>query len=286
MRYKFIDAKKANHRIKHLCTLMDVSRSGYYAWRWRPLSKKAREDLVLLAHIKDEFAASYCSYGRPRMVEELRAKGFAVCHTRIGRLMREHGIQAIRCRKKRYRQASVVPSLGYASNKLDQDFTASQANQKWVVDISYVPTLKGWIYLAVVMDLYSRRIIGWRMSNRMQQGMALAALQMAVAIRRPKPGLLHHSDRGSQYMANDYQMTLKNHGITSSMSGKGNCYDNAVVEAFFKTLKTELVWPMKFKTRQQAERSINDYIINFYNNKRRHSTLGNISPVMYEQLNK
>lgn len=284
MRYRFIDGEKAYHRVERLCALMQVSRSGYYAWAGRGISRKQRQDMVLLAHIRSEFESSHYSYGRPRMVEELKAKGFAVGHTRIGRLMRENGIAAIRCRKKRYRRNAVTPSLGYAPNLLNQNFESPQPNQKWVADISYIPTLEGWVYLAVVMDLYSRRIVGWKMSNRMKQDLSLKALDMAVALRAPKGGLIHHSDRGSQYSASHYQMTLKQNGMTSSMSGKGSCYDNAVVEAFFKTLKAELVWRIKFKTREQAERIIHDYIVNFYNAKRRHGALENMSPMMYEKL--
>lgn len=282
MRYKFIEAEKAGHQICRLCALMQVSRSGYYAWRGRKVSKRLRQDAVLLTHIRSSFESSHYSYGRPRMVEELKAKGFAVGHTRIGRLMREHGIKAIRCRQKRYKRRTVMPSFGYAPNVLDQNFTAHQPNKKWASDISYIPTLQGWIYLAVVMDVYSRRIVGWQMSDRMGRALALDALKMAITLRKPTAGLIHHSDRGSQYISTDYQMTLNKHNIIPSMSGKGNCYDNAVVETFFKTLKAELIWQVKFKTREQAERTINDYIMNFYNAKRRHSTLGNVSPVVYE----
>jgi putative transposase len=284
MRYRFIDAKKADHQVVRLCALMQVSRSGYYAWASKVASTRQRQDMVLLAHIRSVFESSHYSYGRPRMVEELKAKGFSVGHTRIGRLMRENGIRAIRCRKKRYRQSAVTPSLGYAPNILEQDFPSLMPNRKWVADISYIHTLQGWIYLAVIMDLYSRRIVGWHMSDRMKQDLALNALKMAITLRRPDAGLIHHSDRGSQYVSTDYQMVLKKHSIIPSMSGKGNCYDNAVVEAFFKTLKAKLVWRVKFKTREQAERMIHDYIVNFYNQKRRHSTLGNMSPVMYENL--
>lgn len=284
MRYKFIAAEKADRNIRRLCALLQVSRAGYYAWRGRPVSKRARENIVLLTHIKAEFTASHYSYGRPRMVAELQDKGFNVSHTRVGRLMRENNIKAIRTRKKRYHKKGVVPSLGFAPNRLEQDFKATAPDQKWVVDISYIATARGWMYLAVVMDLYSRRIIGWHISDRMKRDLALEALQMAITLRKPTTGLVHHSDRGSQYTSNEYQMLLKQNDIQSSMSGKGNCYDNAAVESFFKTLKAELVWRINFKTREQATRIINDYIMNFYNRKRRHSTLGNISPIMYEQL--
>lgn len=249
------------------------------------MSKRKRQDIVLLAHIRAEFEASYYSYGRPRMVEELREKGFNVGHTRVGRLMRDNGLKAIRTRKRRYQSYNrIVPSMGYSPNLLEQNFTAKAPNKKWVADISYIATSQGRLYLAVVMDLYSRRIIGWSISNRMKQDLALRALQMAITLRYPDAGLVHHSDRGSQYTATAYQMLLTQHEINSSMSGKGNCYDNAAVESFFKNIKSELIWRTTFKTRLQAERMIYDYINNFYNAKRRHSTLGNISPMRYEKL--
>jgi putative transposase len=175
MRYRFIDGEKAYHHVERLCALMQVSRSGYYAWVVRKQSRKQRQDMVLLTHIRSEFESSHYSYGRPRMVEELKAKGFAVSHTRIGRLMRENGIAAIRCRKTRYKRSTVIPSFGFAPNVLDQNFESPQPNQKWVADISYIPTSQGWVYLAVVMDLHSRRIIGWQMSDRMKQDLALNA---------------------------------------------------------------------------------------------------------------
>lgn len=281
MRYRFINAEKANDNTARLCALFKVSRAGFYAWKRRPASLRRREDKVLLAHIRSEFETSHRSYGRPRMVEELRENGFQVGHHRVGRLMRENGIQAIRTRKaKRY--YSHTPFLGFAPNLLKRDFTALAPNQKWSVDISYIETQRGWLYLAVVIDLYSRKVVGWAVSDRMKKDLALRALRMAVTLRRPGRGLIHHSDRGSQYCATDYQMELKRHGIKISMSGKGNCYDNAPVESFFKTLKAELVWRTRFETRLQAERSIGNYINTFYNARRRHSAIGNISPVRYE----
>jgi len=197
--------------------------------------------------------------------------------------MRENGIRAIRTRKSR-RYFSHTPVMGFAPNLLDQDFAAMAPNQKWSVDISYIETRKGWLYLAVVIDLYSRKIVGWAVSDRMKKDLALRALRMAIILRRPKPGLIHHSDCGSQYCAAEYQMELKRHGIKISMSGKGNCYDNAPVETFFKTLKAELVWRTRFGTRLEAEISIRNYINNFYNSRRRHSALGNISPIRYENM--
>ncbi len=283
MRYHFINAEKANGSVARLCNLFKISRAGFYAWKRRLPSQRQREDWVLLAHIRSEFESSHRSYGRPRMVEELREQGFQVGHHRIGRLMRENGIQAVRTRKSR-RYYSHTPSLGFAPNLLERDFTATAANQKWSVDISYIETRRGWLYLAVVIDLYSRKIIGWAVSDRMKKDLALRALRMAIMLRRPGPDLIHHSDRGSQYCATDYQMEIKRHGLKISMSGKGNCYDNAPVEAFFKTLKAELVWRTKFETREQAERSIKNYINTFYNPRRRHSALGNISPIRYEKM--
>ncbi len=283
MRCKFINAEKARNNVGRLCKLFGISRSGFYAWRSRPVSRRAREDVVLLDHIRSEFKSSLYSYGRPRMVEELRELGFKVGHTRIGRLMRENGIVPVRTRKFKATTNS-NHSYGFAPNLLEQNFAASKPNQKWSVDISYIQTRQGWLYLAVVLDLHSRRIVGWAVSGRMKRDLALRALQMAITLRQPEPGLIHHSDRGSQYCSTQYQMLLKRHGMIASMSGKGNCYDNAPVETFFKTIKAELIWRIKFETRNDAERKIFGYINDFYNPRRRHSALGNISPAAYEKL--
>lgn len=283
MKFRFIKAEKAKDNIGRLCRLLKVSRAGFYAWFNRKPSQRQHDDMVLLAHIRSQFEASLRSYGRPRMVEELRELGFTIGHTRIGRLMRENGLSAIRTRKAR-RYHSFTPAFGFAPNLLEQDFTVRSPDRKWSVDITYIATNEGWLYLAVVIDLFSRRIVGWAVSDRMKKDLALRALRMALVIRQPAPGLIHHSDRGSQYCATDYQMLLKKHSIKISMSGKGNCYDNAPVESFFKTLKAELVWRTKLETRYQAERMIMKYINLFYNVKRRHSALGNISPMQYEKI--
>ena len=265
--YKFFDERKC-------CKRWVITRAP---------SQRQREDMVLLAHIREHFDHSLRSYGRPRMVEELREQGFCVGHHRVGRLMKENGLQAIRTRKAR-RFGAVSNILGFAPNLLDQDFSVEGPNRKWSADISYIPTGEGWLYLAVVIDLYSRRVIGWAVSDRMKKDLALRALQMALTLRQPKPGLIHHSDRGAQYRSTDYQMLLKRYQAHISMSGKGNCYDNAPVESFFKSLKAEVVWRSRFETRDQAERTIAKYISAFYNAKRRHSALGNISPMQYEKL--
>jgi len=227
-----------------------------YAALERPVSQKAREDMTLLAHIRAAFAQSNETYGSPRMVHELRAAGFTVGRRRIARLMRE-----------------------------DRAFTPEARNTCWAVDMSYIWTKEGWLYLAIVMDLYSRRIVGWSAGPRMKTALPLEALNRAIALRRPPPGLMHHSDRGSQYCAYEYRDRLSDIGAVPSMSGKGNCYDNAVVETFFKTLKSELVWRVTFHTRQQALSEIGQYIDGFYNPVRRHSACAYTSPIKYETMN-
>jgi transposase InsO family protein len=196
--------------------------------------------------------------------------------------MRQNGIQVIRSRKFK-RTTDSDHAFNIAPNLLQQDFTASGPNQKWAGDITYVWTREGWVYLAVIIDLFSRRVVGWAISNRMKQDLALRALNMAIAIRRPPPGCVHHTDRGSQYSAHDYQKLLRNHGFKVSMSGKGNCYDNSAVESFFKSLKAELVWRRNWQTRREVEVALFEYINGFYNPRRKHSALGWKSPVAFEQ---
>jgi len=281
-RFAFIAQHGSGVPIERLCRMLRVTSRGFRAWRHRPISQRQRDDMVLLAHIREEHRLSLGSYGRPRMTEELKDLGFEVGHRRVGRLMRDNGINVVRTRKYK---ATTNSKHGYAiaPNLLDRNFIAEQANQKWVVDISYIWTREGWLYLAVVMDLYSRRIVGWAVSNRMKRDLAIRALDMAVALRRPAKGCIHHSDRGSQYCSNDYQKLLKKHGFKISMSGKGNCYDNAVVETFFKTIKAEMIWRNIWHTRKQAHIALFKYINGFYNPKRRHSTLGGMSPIAFER---
>lgn len=266
----------------HLCRLMGVSERGLYAWKHRPPSHRQRRDMVLLAHIRDQHRLSLSSYGRPRMTEELNELGIRVGQRRVGRLMRQNGIQVIRSRKFK-RTTDSDHAFNIAPNLLQQDFTASGPNQKWAGDITYVWTREGWVYLAVIIDLFSRRVVGWAISNRMKQDLALRALSMAIAIRRPPPGCIHHTDRGSQYCAQDYQKMLRRHGFKVSMSGKGNCYDNSAVESFFKSLKAELVWRRNWQTRREVEIALFEYINGFYNPRRKHSALGWKSPVAFEQ---
>ena len=282
MRFAFIDTWKKIWSIEFLCRVLQVSSRGFRAWKTRPISQTQRDDMVLLAHIREQHRLSLQSYGRPRMTEELQALGLNVGHRRVGRLMRENGIKVVRTRKHKVTTDS-NHRFNIAPNLLDQDFSATGPNQKWAGDISYIWTNEGWLYLAVVIDLYSRRVIGWAVSNRMKRDLAIRALDMAVALRRPPKGCIHHTDRGSQYCSGDYQKRLKRHGFLVSMSGKGNCYDNSMVETFFKSLKAELIWRQKWETRRQAEGAIFQYINGFYNPRRRHSSLGGKSPLAFER---
>ena len=284
--------------VNRLCQIMDVSPRGYRAWRNRPVSASQRKDLVVLAHIRDQFEQSLGSYGRPRMTEELKALGLAVGHRRVGRLMKENGIK-VRRNKKFKATTDSNHSFNIAPNLLDRDFSAARPNRKWAGDISYVRTQEGWLYLAVILDLHSRRVIGWAVSNRMKRDLAIRALNMAIALRQPPKGCIHHTDRGSQYCSHDYQKILRQHGFKVSMSGTGNCYDNAAVLrrgrqstglssfsllTFFKTTKAELLWQRSWPSRRTAELAIFEYINGFYNARRRHSALDGKSPVAFEKI--
>jgi putative transposase len=283
MRFAFIDAWRKTFSIYRMCKVLRVTSRGYRSWRCRPMSQRQREDMVLLAHIREQHKLSLCSYGRPRMTEELQELGFKVGHRRVGRLMRQNGIEVVRTRKYKVTTDS-NHSFAIAPNLLDRDFQAHAPNQKWAGDITYIWTSEGWLYLAVILDLYSRRVIGWAVSNRMKRDLAIRALDMAVALRQPPKSCIHHTDRGSQYCSHDYQKRLQKHGFKVSMSGKGNCYDNAAVETFFKTLKAELIWRSAWQTRRKAELALFEYINGFYNPRRRHSTLGGKSPLAFERL--
>ena len=281
MRFQLIDAKKAPLPIERACHLLGVSVSGYYAWKHRGPSQRQLDDMVFLAHIRANFAASNGTYGSPRMHVDLREDGLGIGRHRVARLMRDNALKANQ--KRRFKKTTDSNHGGViAANVLDQDFACEQPDQKWGVDISYVWTLEGWLYLAIVLDFYSRRIVGWAVSNRLKKDLALSALRRAIAVRAPATNLIHHSDRGSQYCSDDYLQLLKDHGMISSMSGKGNCYDNAMVETVFKTIKSELVWRTRYQSQRQAEIAIGQYIDGFYNPRRRHSALGYISPIAFE----
>ncbi len=281
MRYKLIDAKKADIPVKRMCDILNVSSSGYYAWRKRRPSRRQLDDMVYLAHIRSLFGESNGTYGSPRMHVDLREEGLSIGRHRTARLMRENGLKARqKTRFKRTTDAGHAHPI--ASNLLDQDFSCDGPDEKWGVDISYIWTAEGWLYLAIVLDLFSRRIIGWAVSDRLKKGLAIKALQRAIDLRGPSPGVIHHSDRGSQYCSGDYQKLLAAHKFVPSMSGKGNCYDNAMVETVFKTIKSELIWRTCYASRRQAEMAIGHYIDGFYNPRRRHSSLGYQSPLRYE----
>jgi putative transposase len=281
MSFALIDAKRAEVCVETACTALDVSVSGFYAWKSRLASDRQADDMVILAHIRAEFSTSNETYGSPRMHAELKESGLAIGRHRVARLMRENGLKARQ--KTRFKKTTDSDHGGpVATNVLDQDFAADGPDQKWGVDISYVWTAEGWLYLAIVLDLFSRRIVGWQLSDRMKRGLAMDALQRAIALRQPSRGLIHHSDRGSQYCSDDYRRMLRDNGFVASMSGRGNCYDNAMVETVFKTIKSELIWRTAFTTRDQASKAIGQYIEGFYNPRRRHSSLGYKSPVTFE----
>jgi transposase InsO family protein len=282
VRFAFIEEHRRTVPVDRLCRILGVTSRGYRAWRARPISQRQRDDLVLLAHIREQHRLSLGSYGRPRMTEELKEIGLKVGHRRVGRLMRQNGFRVVRTRKYKATTNS-NHRFNIAPNLLDRDFTAPAPNQKWAGDISYIWTREGWLYLAVMIDLHSRRVIGWAVSNRLKRDLAIRALDMAIALRRPLPGCIHHTDRGSQYCSHDYQKRLSQHGFKVSMSGKGNCYDNAAVETFFKTIKAELIWRHPWQTRRQAETALFQYINGFYNPRRRHSTLGGKTPIAFER---
>jgi len=282
VRFRFVEEQRGTFPVDRLCRVMNVSPRGLRAFRSRPASRRQHMDMVVLAHIKEQSRLSLGSYGRPRMTEELKEVGIDVGHRRVGRLMRENGIVVERTRKFKATTDS-DHTFNIAPNLLDRDFTADRPNQKWASDISYIWTREGWLYLAVILDLHSRRVIGWAVSNRMKRDLAIRALKMAIALRSPPRGCIFHSDRGSQYCSHDYQKILREHGFKVPMSGKGNCYDNAAVETFFKTIKAELIWRRKWETRRQAETAIFQYINGFYNPRRRHSALAGKSPLAFER---
>lgn len=265
-----------------MCRAADLSRSGFYAWRRRTESRRAVEDRRLLVEIRAVHQESLQTYGSPRIHADLRKRGILCNLKRIVRLMRRHGVRGI----IRHRYVVTTDSehdYPIAPNILNRQFQTGDPNRVWLTDITYIATDEGWLYLAIVMDLHSRRVVGWAFSSRIDRQLTQDALAMALGRRRPEPGLLHHSDRGSQYACVDYQRLMSQNGLTGSMSRKGDPYDNAVIESFFRTLKTEIVYRSHFTTRQEGKVTLVDYIELFYNQKRRHSALGYLSPAEYER---
>lgn len=282
MRFRFIHQHRTVWPVKVLCRVLQVSRSGYYAWRDRPASQQSQRRKRLTKMIQIVHAESRQTYGSPRVQRDLVALGYACSVNFVAKLMRVAGITAKTVRKFKCTTDS-KHGLPVAPNLLKRDFSAEKADQVWLSDITYIPTREGWLYLCSVEDLYSRRIVGWAMSPRIDSRLVVDALQMAVDRRQPAAGLIVHTDRGSQYCSDHFQRLLNKHGLRSSMSRKGDPYDNAPMESFYRTLKVELVYWEDYQTRCQARRSVIDYIERFYNRRRRHSSLGYVSPLQFEQ---
>jgi putative transposase len=268
-----------------MCRLLEVSKAGYYSWRGRPPSRRAREDANISMRIRIIHAVSSQTYGSPRVHAKLRKEGVCIGRKRVARLMRASGIKTKTRRRFRITTNS-KHNLPIAENVLDRRFAIEEVgaiDRVWAGDITYIDTREGWLYLAVVLDLRSRRVIGWSMSQSMERGLVLDALRMALNRRRPGGGILHHSDRGSQYASAECQQLLDDHGMTCSMSRKGNCWDNAVVESFNATIKTELIYRKTWDTREEVRSAIYKYIESWYNRERLHSTLGYESPEEFEE---
>jgi putative transposase len=265
-----------------MCEALEVARSGFYAWRNHPPSARSQENQQLSKQIEAIHEESRQTYGAPRIHAVLQSKGFQVGHNRVARLMAQQGICVRPKRKFKITTDSNHP-YPIAENVLNRNFTAAEPDQAWVADITYIPTLQGWLYLAVIIDVFSRRVVGWSLADHMRTDLVLNALQSALGHRLPSTaGLVFHSDRGSQYASHDYRNALQTAGITCSMSRKGNCWDNSVAESFFGTLKTELIHPRIFATRDLAKTMIVEWIEVFYNRQRLHSTLGYLAPAQFE----
>ena len=284
MKYQFIADHDQQYPVTLMCRILGVVRSGYYRWRKVPVGKRKMADMILSMHIKDIFKQSRDTYGSYRIHAELLDEGIRCGRERVARLARENNLEPKAARRFKVMTTDSNHKLPVAPNVLNRNFTAEGHDKIWLTDITYVSTAEGWLYLAAVMDVYSRRIVGWAISDSLHRQLVIDALQMAIATRQPSPGLLHHSDRGSQYARDDYQALLTQFQMIGSMSRKGNCYDNAPMESFFGTFKTELTFHCNYATRNEAKLDIFEYIEVFYNRKRRHSALGYKSPAKYETL--
>lgn len=285
MRYRFIDAHRREHAVVAMCRVLGVSKAGYYAWRDRAPSKRELSNRRLAAEIRTVHQRSRRTYGSPRVHAELLASGEKVNRKRVERVMRTEGIRA---KTKRRFRVTTDSRHGepIAPNVLQREFSVEQVagpDRVWAGDITYISTLEGWLYLAVVLDLGTRSVVGWAMRHTLERRLACDALEMALERRCPEVGVLHHSDRGSQYASGDFRALLEREGMISSMSRKGDCWDNAVVESFFSTLKSELVEDAKWATREEARLALFEWIEVWYNRQRRHSSLGYMSPMQFEQ---
>lgn len=266
-----------------MCQVLGVTKSGYYDWRKRSKSEQKKRKEKLTREVKRVYVESKGRYGSPKITKVLSQQGIRTSEKTVTRIMRENNIKSKVVKKYK---ATTNPNhqLPIFPNRLNQQFQADKPGKVWVADITYIWTKEGWLYLATVMDLFSRRIIGWQMSHRMNKELVLTALKRAIRKQPPAKGLIHHSDRGSQYASHDYRALLKKHNITGSMSRRGNCYDNACIESFHSIIKKELIFHETYKTRIEAKMSIFEYIETFYNYKRIHSTIGYLSPVAYERV--
>ncbi len=283
MKYAFMRAHRDQFDIKRMCKVLQVSRSGYYDWARRPESKRSRYDRVLLEEIRKIHQETREAYGATKTWRSLKQAGMVCGRHRVARLRRQAGIESRR--KRKFRQGSKARNTAPAApNLLRWPFTAAFPDQIWVTDVTFIPTRSGWLYLAVMIDLHTRLVVGWSMKDRPNQELVIEALMMAVQQRRPKQGLVHHSDQGILYSSGSYLALLKQYGMLRSMSSKGNCYDNAVAESFFSSLKNELVHHRNFQTRDEARSEIFEYIELFYNRKRLHQSLNYQTPVQYKSL--
>jgi len=286
MKYQFIHDHKDQFPLKRLCRVLQINRSSYYSWRSSKPGKRAQENAELLREIKIIFKQSRQTYGSPRITRELHRRGYPCSRARVARLMAKNGIYA---KTKRKFKVTTNSRHKYTAspNLLEQDFSSDAPNKVWVSDITYIRTMAGWLYLTVIIDLFNRQVLSWSISNRLTAiTTTIPALIDAFGCHRPDAGLIFHSDQGVQYACHDFRTKLAEYKMVQSMSGKGNCYDNAVAESFFHTIKTELVYDKKYETKEQAKQSIFEYIEVFYNRQRLHSTLGYLTPVEYAELKK
>lgn len=284
MKFAFI-AEEVAFSVNAACRLLSVTRSGFYAWKKRPKSARAQADEQLAVTVAATHERSRGTYGSPRVHADMKARGIRVAKKRVERLMRENSLQGRI--KRRFKHTTDSKHNGpIAPNLLARNFSTSEPNRVWVTDVTAITTGEGWLYLAVMLDLYSRRVVGWATSSCNDTALALDALGAALRERRPPPGLLHHSDRGSPYASGDYRAKLRAHSLRRSMSRKGDCWDNAVAESFFATLRAELVDHSRYASRSEGNKSIGEYIDNFYNAERRHSYLGFLNPIEFELRSK
>lgn len=282
MKCLWIKQHQNEFAVQDMCSVLSVSTSRFYEWMAAPIGRRQAYRDQLAQQVQQIYRDSRGVYGSPRIAAVLKARGVAVCRNTVAKVMKQRKIQAKKRRRFVPRTTDSSHDHPIAGNRLQRDFTADHPNTKWVADLTYVPTSEGWLYLAALLDLYSRKIVGWSMAAHLRAELAIDALNMAVAMRRPNAGLIHHSDRGVQYACQDYQSLLIRHGMICSMSGVGNCYDNAAMESFFSTLKTECVYPRKFATQQEARQTIFEYVEVIYNRVRPHSSLGYVSPETFE----